>query len=685
MTQDWNQTFQPGLREHNSAQMDPRGYRVFQEILGQNREIQAQQQEMFKAQLEVMKKLSQSIIEWNRLTAGSNGPRSAEGPIISIKAPTFKRLFNGESDYEIRDFLKDFETYYRNCSDKEKREQLRCHLGKRAVLYYDNEEVSFMNCRSFDEVKQRLIEYFDADDDALSKFTERSQGMNEDPLDFVQTKRKLANLARVTQYTTEAQLVKHIKLRLTPEYQDKVMSSQHLTIKQLIESLKNARLVLSPPEKSEDSVLAINRSPEQNSSLDSRMKSQENAMATLAATVDLARAEMDTMRDNITSGLEKLFNEASRQSTYGVPPNQGQYQPYQGQYQPFQPYQPYQGQLQSNQRQYQPSQGQYQPIRGQFQSNQGQYQQQRAGMPSKKRKWTRNQEVDALRVSANSRNQQSRWNGNVNQAVSKAHSANPHQSQYKNFHQQNNAGGTVKTTVRENEQVKILSISSKEALDPSSSTIKSRNTFDTKNPKSKFPVKNECHMSFAESDVGARGVTVAHDPKRAIFEETENSLKNDCKKASRYKIESNFSNKEVILDKSGYDFSDSNNVDHEPIYIRSVIFAQDNNVEQEVHSLPDFNDTNFGSNASLSSVSDSSEKIGLNKGSVEPVRERGDPDTFKICKSEESPAACETQDGDFHNIQIFPTEFKSCSQGEFPNAVLEFASLTRNAFPVHVA
>ncbi|XP_018910225.2 uncharacterized protein [Bemisia tabaci] len=456
------------------------------------------------------------------------------------------------------------------------------------------------------------------------------------------------------------------------------MNSRDITIKQLIESLKNAKLVLSPPEESEDSVLAINRSPEQNSSLDSRMKSQENAMATLAATVDLTRAEMDTMRANITRGLEKLFNEASRQSTYGVPPNQGQYQP-------FQPYQPYQGQLQSNQRQYQPSQGQYQPIRGQFQSNQGQYQQQRAGMPSKKRKWTRNQEVDALRVSANSRNQQSRWNGNVNQAVSKAHSANPHQSQYKNFHQQNNAGGTVKTTVRENEQVKILSISSKEALDPSSSTIKSRNTFDTKNPRSKFPVKNECHMSFAESDVGARGVTVVHDPKRAISEETENSFKNDCKKASRYKIESNFSNKEVILDKSGYDFSDSNNVDHEPIYIRSVIFAQDNNVEREVHSLPDFNDTNFGSNASLSSVSDSSEKIGLNKGSVEPVRERGDPDTFKICKSEESPAACETQDGDFHNIQIFPTEFKSCSQGEFPNAVLEFASLTRNAFPVHVA
>nr|XP_018915112.1 PREDICTED: uncharacterized protein LOC109042683 [Bemisia tabaci] len=276
-------------------------------------------------------------------------------------------------------------------------------------------------------------------------------------------------------------------------------------------------------------------------------------------------------------------------------------------------------------------------------------------MPSKKRKWTRNQEVDALRVSANSRNQQSRWNGNVNQAVSKAHSANPHQSQYKNFQQQNNAGGTV----RENKQVKILSISSKEALDPSNSTVKSRDTFDTKNPRSKFPVKNGCHMSFAESDFGERGVTVAHDPKRAISEETENSFKNDCKKASRYKIESNFSNKEVILDKSGYDFSDSNNVDHEPIYIRSVIFAQDNNVEQEVHSLPDFNDTNFGSNASLSSVSDSSEKIGLNKGSVEPVRERGDPDTFKICKSEESPAACETQDGDFHNIQIFPTEFVS--------------------------
>ncbi|CAH0385825.1 unnamed protein product [Bemisia tabaci] len=103
-------------------------------------------------------------------------------------------------------------------------------------------------------------------------------------------------------------------------------------------------------------------------------------------------------------------------------------------------------------------------------------------MPSKKRKWTRNQEVDALRASANSRNQQSRWNGNVNQAVSRAHSAKLHQSQYKNFQQQNNAGGTVKTTVRENEQVKILSISSDEALDPSSSTVKSHDTFDTKNP-----------------------------------------------------------------------------------------------------------------------------------------------------------------------------------------------------------
>ncbi|XP_018910278.1 uncharacterized protein [Bemisia tabaci] len=192
-------------------------------------------------------------------------------------------------------------------------------------------------------------------------------------------------------------------------------------------------------------------------------------------------------------------------------------------------------------------------------------------------------------------------------------------------------------------------------------------------------------MSFAESDVGARGVTVAHDPKRAISEETENSLKNDCEKTRRYKIESNCSNKEVILDKSGYDFSDSNNVDHEPIYIKSVIFVQDKNVEQEVHSLPDFYDTNFGSNASLSSVSDSSEEIGINKGSVEPVREHGDPDTFNICKSEERPAACETQDGDFHNIQIFPAEFRSCSQREFPNAVLEFASLTRNAFPAHVA
>ncbi|CAH0385824.1 unnamed protein product [Bemisia tabaci] len=147
---------------------------------------------MFKAQLEVMKKLSQFIMEWNQLTAGSNVPRSAEGPIISIKGTPFKRLFKGESDCEIRDFLKDFETYYLNCSDKEKREQLRCHLGKRAVLYYDNEEVSFVNCRSFDEVKQKLIEYFDNEEDALERFVACKQKSDEDPLDFVQTKRKLA-------------------------------------------------------------------------------------------------------------------------------------------------------------------------------------------------------------------------------------------------------------------------------------------------------------------------------------------------------------------------------------------------------------------------------------------------------------------------------------------------------------
>nr|XP_018901412.1 PREDICTED: uncharacterized protein LOC109033303 [Bemisia tabaci] len=209
--------------------------------------------------------------------------------------------------------------------------------------------------------------------------------------------------------------------------------------------------------------------------------------------------------------------------------------------------------------------------------------------------------------------------------------------------------------------------------------------------------------SFPESDVGACGETTARGSKRTFSnEDTEILPRNDYKRAKTCKVQNNFSRKEVILSNFGYDFSDSVTVYHEPIYVRSVNFMQNKNfkrevysndksssevkeVTEQVHSLPDFNDTNFGSNASLSIVSVSSEEICINKGSVEPVRERGDPDTFKICKSEESPAACETQDGDFHNIQIFPTEFKSCSQGEFPNAVLEFASLTRNAFPVHVA
>nr|XP_018902497.1 PREDICTED: uncharacterized protein LOC109034031 [Bemisia tabaci] len=209
--------------------------------------------------------------------------------------------------------------------------------------------------------------------------------------------------------------------------------------------------------------------------------------------------------------------------------------------------------------------------------------------------------------------------------------------------------------------------------------------------------------SFPESDVGACGETTARGSKRTFSnEDTEILPRNNYKRAKTCKVQNNFSRKEVILSNFGYDFSDSDTVYHEPIYVRSVNFMQNKNFKREVysndkfssevkevteraHSLSDCKDTNFGSNASLSSVSDSAEEIGESKEIVEPVRERGDPDTFKLCEPEESPAACETQNGNFHSIQIFPTEFKSCSQGEFPNAVLEFASLTRNAFPVHVA
>ena len=67
----------------------------------------------------------------------------------------------------------------------------------------------------------------------------------------------------------------------------------------------------------------------------------------------------------------------------------------------------------------------------------------------------------------------------------------------------------------------------------------------------------------------------------------------------------------------------------------------------------------FGSNASLSSVSETSTEIGTNEGSVAPVTERGDPHMFKICKSEEEPAACGTQEGYLYIIQILPMKFVS--------------------------
>ncbi|XP_072156543.1 uncharacterized protein [Bemisia tabaci] len=555
MTQDWNQTFQPGLWGQSSAQMDPRGHRAFQEIPGQNREIQ----EMFKAQLEVTRTLSQSIMEWNQLIAGSNVPRSAEGPIISIKAPPFKRRFKGESDYEIRDFLKDFETHYRKCSDQEKRDQLRSHLGKRAVQYYDNEEIAFQNCESFEETKQKLIEYFDDDEDALQKFSTRTQRSDEDPLDFVQAKRKLANLAKVN--STEAQLVRSIVMGLAPEYLAQVINNRDSTIKELIESVKNAKLAVAATSKGRNSFLAVNHYTGQESSLESRVKATENTLATLVAAVDSNRAEternsraLNAMRQDLARGVDALVaaEKRLREATSGDALYQGQ--------------------------------------------------QQMAGMPFKKRKWTRSQEANPAELC--------RWNGNANQAVLRAQPVNPHLSQQSSI-QQNH--------------------------DPSISTIKSRDNFVTKiYPRSDFPVKNEGHKSFAETN-------------------------------------------EKILDKSAYDSPDSDTVDQEPIYIRSVNFMQDKNFEQEVYSndkfsskfkevteqarsLSDFNDSNVGSNASLSSVSDSCEEIGASKGIVEPVTERGDPDAFKSCKSEEESAPCEIQEGDPHNIQIFPEEFVSSTE-----------------------
>ncbi|XP_018904709.2 uncharacterized protein [Bemisia tabaci] len=465
MTQNWNQTFQPGYWGQSSAQMDPRGHRAFQEIPGQNREIQ----EMFKAQLEVTRTLSQSIMEWNQLIAGSNVPRSAEGPIISIKAPPFKRRFKGESDYEIRDFLKDFETHYRKCSDQEKRDQLRSHLGKRAVQYYDNEEIAFQNCESFEETKQKLIEYFDDVEDALQKFSARTQRSDEDPLDFVQAKRKLANLAKVN--STEAQLVRSIVMGLAPEYLAQVINNRDSTIKELIESVKNAELAVAATSKGRNSILAVNHYTWQESSLESRVKATENTLATLVAAVDSNRAEternsraLNAMRQDLARGVDALVaaEKRLREATSGDALYQGQ--------------------------------------------------QQMAGMPFKKRKWTRSQE-------ANPGNQQCRWNGNANQAVSRAQPANPHLSQ-QSFIQQNH--------------------------DPSISTIKSRDKFVTKiYPRSNFPVKNEGHKSFAETN-------------------------------------------EKILDKSAYDFSASDTVDQEPIYIRSVNFMQDKNFKQEVYSNDKF-------------------------------------------------------------------------------------------------
>nr|XP_018898403.1 PREDICTED: uncharacterized protein LOC109031375 [Bemisia tabaci] len=555
MTQDWNQTFQPGLWGQSSAQMDPRGHRAFQEIPGQNREIH----EMFKAQLEVTRTLSQSIMEWNQLIARSNVPRSAEGPIISIKAPPFKRRFKGESDYEIRDFLKDFETHYRKCSDQEKRDRLRSHLGKRAVQYYDNEEIAFQNCESFEETKQKLIEYFDDDEDALQKFSARTQRSDEDPLDFVQAKRKLANLAKVN--STEAQLVRSIVMGLAPEYLAQVINNRDSTIKELIESVKNAKLAVAATSKRRNSFLAVNHYTGQESSLESRVKATENTLATLVAAVDSNRAEternsraLNAMRQDLARGVDALVaaEKRLREATSGDALYQGQ--------------------------------------------------QQMAGMPFKKRKWTRSQEANPAELC--------RWNGNANQAVLRAQPVNPHLSQQSSI-QQNH--------------------------DPSISTIKSRDNFVTKiYPRSDFPVKNEGHTSFAETN-------------------------------------------EKILDKSAYDFLDSDTVDQEPIYIRSVNFMQDENFKQEVHSndkfssefkevteqahsLSDFNDSNVGSNASLSSVSDSYEEIGATKGIVEPVMERGDSDAFKICKSEEESALCEIQEEDPHNIQIFLKEFVSSTE-----------------------
>ncbi|CAH0384768.1 unnamed protein product [Bemisia tabaci] len=278
MTQDWNRTFQPGLWGLSSAQIDPRGHRAFQKILGQNRENQTQQQEMLRAQLEAMRTLSQSIMEWNQLKTESNVPRSAEGPIISIKAPPFKRLFKGETDYEIRDFLKDFETHYRKCSDQDMRDQLRSHLGKRAVQYYDNEEIAFQNCESSEETKQKLIVYFDDEEDALGKFAACKQKSGEDPLDFIQTMRKLAR--NIGFNITETQLVQNIKIGLTPQYRAIVMISRDSTIQELVKSVKNAKLIVSATEKEGKSLVAINHPTNQNLILESRVKTTENTLAT---------------------------------------------------------------------------------------------------------------------------------------------------------------------------------------------------------------------------------------------------------------------------------------------------------------------------------------------------------------------------------------------------------------------
>ncbi|CAH0382500.1 unnamed protein product [Bemisia tabaci] len=230
-------------------------------------------------------------MEWNQLKTESNVPRSAEGPIISIKTPPLKRLFKGESDYEIRDFLKDFETHYHECSDQEKRDQLRSHLGKRALQYYDNEDIAFQNCESFEETKQKLIEYFNDEEDTLGKLVACKQKSGEDPLDFVQTTRKLARNLGFN--IPEVQLVQNIKMDLTPQHRAIVMISRDSTIQELVKSVKNAKLIVSATEEEGKSLVAINYPANQNLMLESRVKSTEDTLATLVAAVDSNRAETE--------------------------------------------------------------------------------------------------------------------------------------------------------------------------------------------------------------------------------------------------------------------------------------------------------------------------------------------------------------------------------------------------------